>query len=273
MNQADSFTLEDASVFDTFVVPRYLSQFGELLLQMFLVGEGARVAHVGCRTGYPDAQLHAAISGATLVGVDASEAALEFARAKVLESDSATVQYSHSSTLPTPLTAQSFSHVVSLHPAVGMEGRVALLAEMQRLLYDGGQALLALPIRGSFQEVADLFREYALKHDDGVLGRAIEEAVSSRPSIESLAEEFEEVGLEDVDVEIRQSELLFDSGRAFMEDPVSRMLILPEIQGSLGGRPLDKALAYLRDAIDKYWSEGQFTLTLNIGCASARKPW
>jgi hypothetical protein len=27
---------------------------------------------------------------------------------------------------------------------------------------------------------------------------------------------------------------------------------------------------YVRDAIDKYWSEGKLELSLNIGCASAR---
>jgi hypothetical protein len=35
---------------------------------------------------------------------------------------------------------------------------------------------------------------------------------------------------------------------------------------------LKKPLEYVRDAIDKYWSEGTLELTLNVGCASARKP-
>jgi hypothetical protein len=39
----------------------------------------------------------------------------------------------------------------------------------------------------------------------------------------------------------------------------------------LGSTDLDKPLSYVRDAIDKYWSEGKFELTLNVGCASARR--
>jgi hypothetical protein len=35
---------------------------------------------------------------------------------------------------------------------------------------------------------------------------------------------------------------------------------------------LKRPLEYVRDAIDKYWSEGKLELTLNVGCASARKP-
>ena len=44
----------DAAILETFVVPRYLSLFGELVQQMLLVGESARIIHLGCRTGYPD---------------------------------------------------------------------------------------------------------------------------------------------------------------------------------------------------------------------------
>jgi hypothetical protein len=94
----------------------------------------------------------------------------------------------------------------------------------------------------------------------------------ARPSIEAISEELEQVGLSDVDVEIRQTSLTFDSGRAFVEDPVSRLLILPEVKAWIGWDDVAKPLTYVRDAIDKYWSEGKLELSLNVGCASARKP-
>ncbi|MCA9593063.1 MAG: hypothetical protein KC776_07125, partial [Myxococcales bacterium] len=160
---------------------------------------------------------------------------------------------------------------VCLHPVGSTEARLDLYREMHRLLYPGGQALVALPLRGSFQEVADLLREYALKQDEGELGRVVEESIAARHTIETLSEELESVGLDDVDVEIRQTALAFDSGRAFIEDPVSRLLVLPEVKSYLPGHDLEKPLEYIRDAIDKYWSEGKFELTLNVGCASARR--
>jgi hypothetical protein len=33
----------------------------------------------------------------------------------------------------------------------------------------------------------------------------------------------------------------------------------------------EPALAYVRQAIDKYWSDGPFELTVNVGCATGRK--
>lgn len=255
---------------ETFVVPRYLAFFGDLTLELLLAGEGARIVHLGCRTGYLDHQLHELAGGSAVVGVDPSPAAIELARNKAAASGDVPIEYYECDGVPTPLPEASFSHALALHPVGSAEDRIALYAEMRRLLYPGGQALVALPLRGSFQEIGDLLREYALKFDEGDFGQQIEEAVAARHTIETLSEELESVGLDDVDVEIRQTHLAFDSGRAFVEDPVSRLLILPEIKSWLPGQDFDKPLEYLREAIDKYWSEGKFELSLSVGCASAR---
>ncbi len=72
----------------------------------------------------------------------------------------------------------------------------------------------------------DLYREYALKYDDTDFSKAVELAIATRPSIESLSEErSRRSGSSDVDIEIRQTASPFDSGRAFAEDPVNRLLI------------------------------------------------
>lgn len=267
----DRLAPADAAVMETFVVPRYLSLFGELAIELLLSGQAARIAHIGCRTGYPDRQLYEKVEGSSIVGVDASESALELARNKAALLGDPPIEYLEAEELPTSLEAASFSHALNLHPVGSGEQRLALFREMERVLYAGGQALIALPLRGSFQEIGDLLREYALKYDEGEVGKAVEDAMSTRPTIETLSEELEDAGLDDVDVEIRATELTFDSGRAFMEDPVSRLLVIPELQASLEVEDLSKPLDYVRDAVDKYWSEGKFEVALNVGCASARK--
>jgi SAM-dependent methyltransferase len=262
----------DAAILETFVVPRYLSLFGELAQQMLLVGESARILHLGCRTGYPDLKIYEHSDGADIVGVDTSLPALELARNKAQVMGDVRIEYRPASDGSLDTEEGLYTHAMSLHPSMGADQRLQLLSEMERLLCSGGQALIALPLRGSFQEIADLFREYALKHDDSDFSKAVEAAMTARPSIEALSEELEQVGLGDVDVEIRQTSLTFDSGRAFVEDPVSRLLILPEVRAWIGVDDVAKPLAYVRDAIDKYWSEGKLELSLNVGCASARKP-
>jgi SAM-dependent methyltransferase len=262
----------DAAILETFVVPRYLSLFGDLLQQMLLLSDSARIVHLGCRTGYPDLKIYENSDGADIVGIDSSLPALELARNKAQVMGDVRIEYRPASDANFEGEEGLYTHALTLHPNVGSDDRIQLMSEMERLLCSGGQALIALPLRGSFQEIADLFREYALKHDDTEFSKAVEAALLARPSIEALSDELEQVGLSDVDVEIRQTSLIFDSGRAFVEDPVSRLLILPEVKAWIGVEDVTKPLSYLRDAIDKYWSEGKLELSLNVGCASARKP-
>lgn len=262
----------DAAIFETFVVPRYLNLFGDLMLEMLLTGNAARVAHLGCRTGYPDLKIYERIDQAEIIGFDFSLPALELARNKAALRGAESIEYRVEENGFDDIDAEQFTHVVALHPILKADERLELFKHVRRLLCPGGQALIALPLRGSFQEVLDLYREYALKYDDTDFSKAVELAIATRPSIESLSEELETVGLDDVDIEIRQTSLPFDSGRAFSEDPVNRLLIQPEIGSWLGVSDVVKPLDYVRDAIDKYWAESKLELSITVACASARAP-
>ena len=140
-------------------------------------GGAARIAHLGCRTGWPDREVFELIDTCAVIGVDASIAAIELARNKAATLRDLDLDYQVATGYPTELGSESFSHAMCLHP-IGTElDRRDLFGEMERLLYRGGQALVSLPLRGSFQEISDLFREYALKHDHGRRGeRAVETA-------------------------------------------------------------------------------------------------
>lgn len=89
--------------------------------------------------------------------------------------------------------------------------------------------------------------------------------------MESFGAELEVAGFDFVDVSLRPTVLQFQSGRDFFEDPVARLLILPEVRADLNLDEVEGPLAYVREAIDKYWSDGPFELTLNVGCATGRR--
>jgi SAM-dependent methyltransferase len=266
-SMSSELTQADAAVFETFVVPRYLALFGDLALQMLLVGESARVAHLGCRTGYPNQQLVESFEQVQILAVDGSAAALEQARGAATGS----VEYACVQEPPLDVAGETFSHVLAIHPVGDQAKRAALYGEAHRLLYPGGQFLVSVPLRGSFQELGDLLREYALKHDEDAFGDRVEKMMAHRATVETLAEQLEELGFDDVDVEFRATELIFDSGRAFFDDPITRLMVVPELMAELGVEDLSSPMAYLRDAIDRYWAEHEFELTLNVGCASARR--
>jgi SAM-dependent methyltransferase len=261
----------EAAIFETFVVPRYLSLFGDLALEMMVESDEAQVVHLHCRTGYPDRGIALKLAGAHIVGLDGSHAALELARAKAATMPEMVSDYRASDELPTPLPASAFSHALTLHPLGNPEDRGGILAECARLLAPHGQALIAMPLRGSFQELADLLREYALKYDDHDVASAVEQAVLVRPTVEMFGAEMEERGFDFVDVTLRPTTLAFQSGRDFFEDPISRLLILPEVRLNLELDDVETPFSYVREAIDKYWSQGPFELTINVACATGRR--
>lgn len=261
----------DAAVLETFVVPRYLTLFGETMLDMFLSSGEADVVHLGCRTGYPDELIADRLTSGSIVGLDPSSPAIELARTKGALIPSVSTDYDVFSAFPTALNAQSFTHGISLHPSNASEDRQALLAELARLIIPQGQVLLSLPMRGSFQEIIDLLREYALKFDAVNIGRATESASLARPTVEGLTQELETAGFDNVDVDLRPVSLSFRSGRDLMEDPIMRLLVLPDIWATLAIEDVEAPMHYVEEAINRYWSEENFELTVNVGCASGRR--
>lgn len=262
----------DAAIFETFVNPRYLRHFGDLLLEMISPPASpgdAVVAHLGCRTGYPERLVVERLGPTRLVGTDASLSALELARAKAAAIPDLSADYRLFEGFPSPLPDTSFTHAIVLHPPGRAASRLHFVKDAARILVPGGQLILGLPLRGSFVELADLLREYAVKYDQRSVQDAVDQAVALRPSPESLGEELEAMGFVDVDVDFRAVSVPFQNGRDFLEDPTTRLLLLPEWQSNLG---LDDAMTrtafhYVRDAIDRYWAEGGFELSLHVGCA------
>ena len=117
----DKLSPADAAILETFVVPRYLSLFGELAQQMLLVGESARIIHLGCRTGYPDLKIYEHAEGADIVGVDTSLPALELARNKAQVMGDVRVEYRAAGDGSLELEEGLYTHAMTLHPAVGSD--------------------------------------------------------------------------------------------------------------------------------------------------------
>jgi SAM-dependent methyltransferase len=164
--------------------------------------------------------------------------------------------------LPTALPDDSFTHALAIHPLADVEGRSRLLAELRRILLPGGQALLALPVRGSFPELNDMLREFALRQDLPNLNKAVDVSAQRRPTIETISE-----------VDVQLIAVSFNNGREFLEDPIARLMVMPDMRVQVAVEPpvMEQAMQYLHEAILKYWSEGVFELTVNVGCASGRR--
>ncbi len=272
MNQGPLLTAAEAAIYESLVVSRYMRNFGEPAVAMMIPSEPAIVAQIGCRTGYPAALIGRHLGGCAITGVDNSPAALELARAKANVIGDVSAEYVLSESLPTPLQPDAYTHSFGLHP-FGQKGDYSLLfAEHQRVLTPGGQMVVSMPLRGSFPEIYDMLREYALRNDQPHFGEAVDAAATRRPNPETLSDQIEAAGFTHVDVGLELVGIMFDNGRDFLEDPIARLVVGPDVRSSIPvDNGVDDAWDYARMAIAKYWSEIPFELTINIGSVSARK--
>lgn len=262
---------DDVHAFDAFVVPRYMTLFGEPVLEMLVESRDAQVLHVHCRTGYPDRALATRLVGAHIYSCDPSPWALSAARAKVTARENVTVDYRAIDALPLPFPAEAFSHAISLHPPAAPADRGALIAEFARVLAPRGQMIIALPLRGSFIEVSDLLREFAVKHERVDVMRSVDAFTEERPTGELLANEVEKAGFDYVDVDVRARTIKFANGRDFASHPVARLFAMREFRGDISDSSWAPMAEYVAHAIDKYWSGHAFELTVKVGCVTGRR--
>lgn len=257
----------EAATFDAFVVPHYLVHFSSLALERLAVSPDAQVIHLHCRTGHFDAEIAAKLPNAHVYGCDPSDAALSLARARRARSTAAGGDYFLLANERVPLTDSAFSHALSLHPD-GPAQFQWVLREAARLLGPAGQLVVAAPLRDSFPELLDLLREFALKFDSHETQRAIERTVLGLPTVESMVASARDAGFAYLDVATRTTTVSFRSGRDFVESPILRLGIAPCLVDALANAD---ALAYVRDAIDKYYSTFPFELSFTVGCLTASR--
>lgn len=228
------------------VLPKYLSIFHSLALEKLSLSSKAKIATLGLLSS----------SLKTSIASLHPEAEVESLSA-----------------IPIPHGDKSFSHAVAVHPLTPPKERRRLFGELFRVLGPEGQLALAIPLRGSYPEVSDMLREYALKSDSTRVAEAVEIAAQSRPTPETLTEELEGIGFDDVSVSLELLSVPFESGKEFVGHPLLSLVVGRDVAAALGlpQDTIEPALAYVEDAIGKYWSEGPFELAVNLGCVSATK--
>ncbi len=118
-----------------------------------------------------------------------------------------------------------------------------------------------------------MIRKSALRRDQPHFGEAVDAAASNRPNPETLSEQVEIAGFVEVDVGVELAGIAFEHGQDFLDDPIARLCVVPDVCSSLPTEAgIDDAMRYVSNAIARYWSEINFELTLNIGTVSARNP-
>ncbi len=265
-------TAQDAALYDAHVVPRYSALFGRMLLAELPTRERLQVLDVGCGTGYPALDVLRRLGdGGRVIAVDPDPALLEIARRRALEEAGRRIFFKVESAEQLSFGDEVFDLAIGNLALGAFDAPERALAEMHRVLVGAGRLLLTHALSGTFEEVFDMFREVALKMDDGRVAQRIDRIASRYPSAPTLEAVVGAAGFSDVSVKTEEFQIAFGSAAEIFTDPMIRLIALPEWRWVAGFEEgSEHVLDHVQRSLDTYFGGGPLSLRISAGLVSAR---
>lgn len=216
--------IEAAVAYENIFVPALFKHWPAHVIDAAGVAPGDRTLDIACGTGVLTRELPAVVGEAPLpVGLDISPGMLEVAHR--LNPD---IQWRQGDANDLPFERGSFERVLCQYGLMFFPDRTKALAEMARVLADGGR--LAVAVWGSLEDNPGYSEKVHIL--DRVAGRSAGDALRApfclgdRSELRKLAEQ---AGLKDVDVRTVAGEAQFLSMHAFVEADVRGWLPVMDV--------------------------------------------
>lgn len=266
-----------ARIYDDEIAPVWGSRFGKMLLRNLRVPERGQVLDISCGTGWPTVEILRRMGdGTRLIAIDASSAMLDVARKKVQALGplgKKGVFFRTESPLPRLSFADDVYDLVVCN--LGLEEMPSIdtaLLDFARVCKVGGEVRCTLPLADTFQEFYDIYREVLVKHDKHEALDRLDAHLARYPTVDQLHGWMKAAGLAG-GVEIDEFSLLFKSSREFFFAPVIEYGPLPAWKTIAGnGQELQDVFWYIKEAIDAYFEDRAFEVTVKAACLIGRKP-
>lgn len=265
-----------ARIYDAEIAPVWGARFGKMLLRNLAVPQKGQVLDISCGTGYPTVEILRRMSeGSRLIAIDASSAMLDIARRKVADLGplgKKGVFFRTESPVPKLSFADEVYDLVVCNLGLGeMPSLPTALHDFARVAKIGGEIRCTLPLAGSFQEFHDLYREVLTKHDRGDARDRLERHIARYPTAEQVEGFMKAAGLGG-GLEHEEFSLLFKSSREFFYAPVIEYGPLAEWKEIAGeGQEMQDIFWFIKEAIDAYWGDRPFQVTIRAGCLVGKK--
>jgi ubiquinone/menaquinone biosynthesis C-methylase UbiE len=265
-----------ARIYDDEIAPCWGMRFGKLLLRNLEVPERGQVLDVACGTGGPAIEiLRRMTEGSRLIAIDESSAMLDVVRRKVAglgPLGNKGVFLRTESAVPRLSFADDVYDLVVCNLGLGDMPSIELaLRDFARVVKPGGEVRCTLPLDGTFGEFHDLYREVLVKHDKHEALDRLERHVARYPTFERAERCLTAAGLAG-GVDVEEFSLLFRSSRELFFAPVVEYGPLAEWKAVAGtGQDMQDVFWYIKQAIDAYFGDRPFLVTVRAGCLVGRK--
>jgi ubiquinone/menaquinone biosynthesis C-methylase UbiE len=262
-----------ARVYDAEVGPVFGQRFADMILAVLAPRPAARVVEVGCATGALTGELaHRFDARSRITAVDEAPF-VAAARARLAGEPLGRVSFVVGPAAPLELPDASVDLAVSNLAAADFNDPARATRELARVLGPGGHAMVTAPLRGSWAEFLDIYRDVLLENGTQQNVAALDEYVASLPDGAALGARLESAGLVDVDVTTTRWEVLFKSAREFFFAPLVELGPLSRWKRIAGrGEDMQDLFFFTKEAIDTYFHGRAFPVTIVGALARGRKP-
>jgi ubiquinone/menaquinone biosynthesis C-methylase UbiE len=266
-----------ARIYDDEIAPCWGMRFGKLLLRNLAVPARSQVLDVSCGTGTPTIEiLRRMTEGSRLIAIDESSAMLDVVRRKVAKLgplDGKGVFFRTESAVPRLSFADDVYDLVVCNLGLGeMPSIEVALRDFARVAKPGGEVRCTLPLAGTFEEFYDLYREVLVKHDKHDALDRLDAHVARYPTCERVEGCLAGAELTG-GVEVEEFALLFRSSRELFFAPVIEYGPLAAWKAVAGdGQDMQDVFWYIKEAIDAYFGDRPFQVTVKAGCVFGHKP-
>jgi ubiquinone/menaquinone biosynthesis C-methylase UbiE len=246
-----------------------------MLLRELEVPPRAMILDVGCATGYPSLELLKKMDDqGRIIAIDPLGPLLDVARKKAGDLAGKRIFFrSEAATYKLAFADEVYDLVLSNLGVVRLDSPRKAVAEFARVNKCGGRTIITLPLAGTYNEFYDIYREVLTKNDQHDVLARLEEHITRSPDVDTVVSWMEEAGLEEIEVEVEAFSLLFKSSREFFFAPVVEFGPLSawkEVAGK--GKVMQEIFWHIKEAIDAYFSDRAFEITVKAGCFRGTKP-
>ena len=271
-----------AKVFDSDIWPLFGRRFAQLLLRELDPRPAAAALEIGCATGELTLELARRLDEASqITALELSAPLATRAQAKIAA---------------TPRTRRRVSIVQTatpLHPTLVLPETTydicvsnlgladapepqRTVSELANMLKPGGELVLTVPLRGTWGELLDIYREVlrdVLRDDRRTEALvALDAYVASFPEGDTCARWLEEAGLSNVEIAVDRWEVLFQSAREFFFAPLINLGPLSRWKQIAGrGDEMQDIFFFVKQALDTYFEGRVFSVTIAGACVKGWK--